>query len=592
MTMRTPSGPVAARTPRNAAAQAPALLRSWKQPRGATLRDPRPSSSGLPLDAESRAYFEPRFGHDFGRVRIHAEASAARSVNASAYTVGNDIVFGGGRYAPQTLAGRRLLAHELAHVVQQQGHGGAAPSPAPSSRSEREAGRAASDAAAGASAIRVEARTGVGLARDMESKNLPALSEDELREEHLRVQRWLRSHSIIETDYGPTEDYFRAIEHEVGRRSSAAAPRRPRAATREMSVSEEEEPGGMSLPPGLATSAQLADESLQLHSLTGRFDPFARTPTGKELAGIRAGQALHYTPAPNLPGFTRPGGGVQVNPSTGVYRNLLTPGLEESSYFFLGKPGTVTQSLNIAGRGSLAGQGVVVVQGADLPPGTLYRPLDRVLVVPGGYQGPGTALPPGAELPVPPAVPRPAVPAEPVGTPRGMLPGTAVAVGVLGLGLVSGALRQRAVERQRDTEGYAPVGPAAFANEGLLSRIGRFVQDPTLGALTPAADRFNMPVWRANLRSRAQAVPPGGTLTINWQRHGSGVLGLNQYRGDTAVTYDRLPDGTFRARVPEGGRRDGDTVYFDEGNERVPDLNVLIQGSGRAASCEIEGNCA
>lgn len=80
------------------------------------------ASPGRPLDAEARAFFEPRFGHDFSRVRVHADGAAgqsARAVNALAYTVGRDIVFGSGQYAPRTHEGRRLLAHELAHVIQQ-----------------------------------------------------------------------------------------------------------------------------------------------------------------------------------------------------------------------------------------------------------------------------------------------------------------------------------------------------------------------------------------------------------------------------------------------------------------------------------------
>jgi len=63
-----------------------------------------------------------RFGHDFSKVRVHIDAQAAESataVNARAYTVGRDMVFSAGQYAPNTSAGRKLLAHELAHVVQQ-----------------------------------------------------------------------------------------------------------------------------------------------------------------------------------------------------------------------------------------------------------------------------------------------------------------------------------------------------------------------------------------------------------------------------------------------------------------------------------------
>jgi hypothetical protein len=78
---------------------------------------------GQPLDAVTRAFVEPRFGHDFSRVRVHTDARAAesaRAVDALAYTVGRDIVFDRGQYAPATTSGRRLLVHELTHVLQQQ----------------------------------------------------------------------------------------------------------------------------------------------------------------------------------------------------------------------------------------------------------------------------------------------------------------------------------------------------------------------------------------------------------------------------------------------------------------------------------------
>jgi hypothetical protein len=79
-------------------------------------------SPGQPLDPGTRAFMEPRFGYDFSRVRVHTGAAAeesARDVNAQAYTVGRDVVFGEGRFAPEARAGRRLIAHELTHVVQQ-----------------------------------------------------------------------------------------------------------------------------------------------------------------------------------------------------------------------------------------------------------------------------------------------------------------------------------------------------------------------------------------------------------------------------------------------------------------------------------------
>jgi hypothetical protein len=83
---------------------------------------------GQPLDSASRAFFEPRFGHDFSRVRVHTDARAAesaRAVDALAYAVGQHIVFGTGQYRPRTTEGRKLLAHELVHTLQQRGSGDA-----------------------------------------------------------------------------------------------------------------------------------------------------------------------------------------------------------------------------------------------------------------------------------------------------------------------------------------------------------------------------------------------------------------------------------------------------------------------------------
>lgn len=80
------------------------------------------NSPGQPLDTTTRAFFEPRFGYDLSGVRVHANADAeqsARDVTAHAYTMGHNVVFGGSQDALQTSRGRWLLAHELAHVVQQ-----------------------------------------------------------------------------------------------------------------------------------------------------------------------------------------------------------------------------------------------------------------------------------------------------------------------------------------------------------------------------------------------------------------------------------------------------------------------------------------
>lgn len=83
------------------------------------------AQAGAPLTSPVRRQMEQRFGHDFSGVRVHVNGSAeqsARELHADAYTVGNSIVFGSGRFTPETRDGQRLLAHELTHVVQQGGH--------------------------------------------------------------------------------------------------------------------------------------------------------------------------------------------------------------------------------------------------------------------------------------------------------------------------------------------------------------------------------------------------------------------------------------------------------------------------------------
>jgi hypothetical protein len=105
-------------------------------------------SPGRSLDPATRAYMEPRFGYDFSQVRIYTDAKAAESarmVNALAYTAGRGVVFAAGQYAPGTTGGRRLLAHELTHVIQQaqkEDHGELTVG-TPADRYESEAERAA-----------------------------------------------------------------------------------------------------------------------------------------------------------------------------------------------------------------------------------------------------------------------------------------------------------------------------------------------------------------------------------------------------------------------------------------------------------------
>jgi len=132
----------------------------------------RALGAGAPLDAGVRTDMERRFGTSFSDVRIHDDERAHRSaadLEAKAYTLGSDIAFSAGRYAPDAADGRRLLAHELAHVVQQR-RGGLAPELASSAPHEAGADRAAAQVSAGAAGVSVAGGTGIGLARDVEDE--------------------------------------------------------------------------------------------------------------------------------------------------------------------------------------------------------------------------------------------------------------------------------------------------------------------------------------------------------------------------------------------------------------------------------------
>src|SRR6185295_10545670 len=154
---------------------------------------PGVSGAGAPLDPGVRAYMEPRFGTDFGGVRVHAggeAANSARTLNARAYTVGRNIVFGASEYRPDSAAGRRLIAHELTHVVQQDS---AAPEPTP--RAQRTAVDTTVDTTGGSydieDTIRV-LRQALRIAlRSLGDRAIPAARRTKIRTQLNRLQQLL-----------------------------------------------------------------------------------------------------------------------------------------------------------------------------------------------------------------------------------------------------------------------------------------------------------------------------------------------------------------------------------------------------------------
>ncbi len=123
-------------------------------------------TSGQRLEEDTRAFMEPRFGHDFSKVRVHSDEKAAESataVNALAYTVGSDVVLGNKHSVSETPTSQELLAHELTHVVQQEGKesNDSIPIGSPHASYEREAEQVAESVSRGQT-VRPSARTSGG----------------------------------------------------------------------------------------------------------------------------------------------------------------------------------------------------------------------------------------------------------------------------------------------------------------------------------------------------------------------------------------------------------------------------------------------
>jgi hypothetical protein len=139
-------------------------------------------SPGQALDPATRAFFEPRFGHDFGQVRVHFDQKAAESaqeLNALAYTVGKDVVFAQGEFQPWTTRGRQLIAHELAHTLQQgttTSKSGSLRVSSPVDSEEQAADRMAARVASGRTVSAVAAVTPPALQRQQASTDRAGLS--------------------------------------------------------------------------------------------------------------------------------------------------------------------------------------------------------------------------------------------------------------------------------------------------------------------------------------------------------------------------------------------------------------------------------
>jgi hypothetical protein len=169
---------------------------------------------GQPLPTPLRMEAEERFGHNFGAVRIHTGARAiesASTIGAKAFTLGTNVVFGAGQFLPQTPAGKRLIGHELAHVVQQS-RGGAPPPLSRRGSLENAANRAGDAFASGHGRVQVTGASAPGVAADLldrfVGRDVTSLSDAQLQLEAQNVQDWLDTSGTPDLYYAPRRRYL------------------------------------------------------------------------------------------------------------------------------------------------------------------------------------------------------------------------------------------------------------------------------------------------------------------------------------------------------------------------------------------------
>lgn len=233
-------------------------------------------SSGQPLDTATRAFMEPRFNFDFSQVRIHADGKAAESakaVNASAYTVGQHVVLRSGQSAISDLPGRYLLAHELAHVVQQSKGSGAPPPMSPSAAHEQDARDVTVALAAGSPHLRVACNTGIGLARN-EPGNTP---EEAIKEEIKKVQREMVGEIEVGLDLMQEKGHERTLVREVRTKANRRQPRR-----RNPAIPRGD--GSMRIPPAEDVKKDLQKLGEEGHKIAARIEELQKRQAALEQA--------------------------------------------------------------------------------------------------------------------------------------------------------------------------------------------------------------------------------------------------------------------------------------------------------------------
>ncbi|HEV2914314.1 MAG TPA: DUF4157 domain-containing protein [Pyrinomonadaceae bacterium] len=509
-------------------------------------------SPGEPLDQSTREFMEPRFGHDFSRVRVHTDARAAesaRSVNALAYTVGRNIVFGAGQFSPGTRASNQLLAHELTHVVQQTGSA-RSQAPITGASLERDAERVAQQAGREDSPARVIQSGPTRLARAPQSPPAPTSSQP-VPARYTYVENPLPGGRVQIRAYGVVGDPITrpGVEKKYPLPKDVNLPNYdrwhlagPDATGAEAGIAYAPKNFNVSKTAEIENVVRRTRDAAREYGGEVNFDFTAECRVAGEHEGveIRVLEKVTWKVEVRMPGS-----------------DTLVPVLNETAYPTVTPPATAAPLTT-----------------EPQPPATSENP-------PPVAEKPPAATAP-AERPIVPEKPvitEPSPVAEPIPVTPEAKPGAAapkgggkwsgVGTGVMGIALpmMLGWLHSMAVEKRIEEktqkEGYVP--PGAPSGMGLLYDLGAWLIDPANDADKAVGIdmRFNLPVWRARIREAASARKPGETLTMTWD------IGL--------CKFDFMGYQEIEKRVVVYRKQDDGKWIVESGDSfGTPNLNSII----------------
>ncbi|OUL98517.1 eCIS core domain-containing protein [Variovorax sp. JS1663] len=572
------------------------------------------AQQGAPLGPSLRQDMERRFGHDYANVRVHADSAAAesaRAIDAAAYTVGRHVVFGAAQFAPESSQGRRLIAHELTHVLQQAGG-----SVAPASRPDR-------TRSAGLQVVQrqhapdrqgilerlaeLEARAARPVSLSPE-ETAALIAEREALIAQLRPESSaVRPAAPLSTPArtasagaAPTpEDMVRMV---VEQRQFSAVRPSPEGSTAPIAPEAlAPEARGAAAGGGYQTNAviQVVDAdgrqvALELAQYEGHGQAHAEAQgvarlslrlAGRRFPGGRMIVAVDQLACGGCLARLR---ALAVRLGLGSFE-VWVPAPEEGRRAgpkWTARTATVRPARPSAGSSAPETGGAAsyrasarMAQGETLPPATEPAPLQpRPQTLPPPRQaGPRTPVaepsrptPAAGETPV--VEPPPTTIAEPAAEaahpqaprqavpPEGAPPRSGGGWGGVGSGLLSifgplavgwihqSAVRSR-VREQAGTQGYVPQD--APSGEGLLYDLGAWLIDPMRDAerAVPGRDRIDVRVWRARLRTAATSRRAGETMSIRWDIGRCSFDELGRQRMDhRTVVYLKQADGSWRVQ--------------------------------------------